>query len=272
MRIKKIVALIAILLGNDILVAQQPTTFTVIKVSGKVYSNALNREVKSKDVIKTSDNLAFNSRGAYLHVINPEIGRKTIRNVPDNSPREFMALLQGYLSQDKKNKTSRGAGSKGIEKIVSQLSYDTLLILASGRIPIDTTETSLSKPAGVIVTYRLNEKKTERIISDASGFNLSKKYLVGDMGLPYPKVIVNYCEDTGDPFFSPSVMLGSFVPYYVDEEALKAEVNTILDTYKSKPPSPTELIKIITSYLASEYATPVEVNVKDWLRTVNLLN
>ena len=245
MCIKKLLALIAIVMGNGILAAQQPTTFTVIKVSGKVYSNTFNREVKSKDVIKASDNLAFNSRGAYLHVINPEMGRKTIRNVPDNSPREFMVLLQSYLSQDKKNKTSRGAGSKGIEEIVSQLSYDTLLILAAGRIPIDTTETSLKKPAGVIVTYRLNEKKVERIISDATGFNLGKKYLLADAGLPYPKVMVNYCEDTADPFFSPSVMLGAFVPYYVDEEMLKSEVKTILDTYKSNSTASPDLISLL---------------------------
>src|SRR6478736_4890265 len=112
MCIKKILAFVAILLVAEISVAQQPSTFTVIKVNGKVYSNALNREVKSKDVIKASDNLAFDSKGAYLHVINPEMGRKTIRNVPDNSPRQFMSLLQGFLSQDKKNKTSRGAASK----------------------------------------------------------------------------------------------------------------------------------------------------------------
>ncbi len=267
---KKLFAIIAILLSVVDLTAQQATTFTVIKVSGKVYSNALKREVTSKDVLKTSDNLTFHSKASYLHVVNPEMGRKTFRNVPDNSPREFMQLLNGFLSQDKKSKTSRGAASKGIEELIDQLSYDTLLILSSGRIFIDTTETSLKKPAGMLATYRMDGNKVDRIISDNSGFNLGKSYLFGGIGAPYPKVVVNYCEDTADPFFSPIIMLGSFVPFYVDEELLKIEVKTIIDAFQTKPSS-VDVVKQITEYLSSEYAFPIHENVTAWLQSSKLM-
>lgn len=268
---KKLFALIILLIGHGNLVAQSSTTFTVIKVSGKIYSNSLKREVTNKDVLKTSDNLTFDSKGSYLHVINPETGRKTIRNVPDNSPREFLQLLQGFLSQDKKSKTSRGASSKGIEDIISQLSYDTLLILAEGRIPIDTSEASLKNPSGMVASYRVDGKKVDRLISDNSGFNLGKSYLFGAVDSPNLKIMVTYCEDTADPFFSPSVMLGSFVPYYTDEEALQLEVKTIIDELETNPAGSGDLLKQIADYLTAEYAVPIQENLKEWLRSTNLL-
>ncbi len=259
------------LISHGNLVAQSSTTFTVIKVSGKIYSNSLKREVTNKDVLKTSDNLTFDSKGSYLHVINPEMGRKTIRNVPDNSPREFMQLLQGFLSQDKKSKTSRGASSKGIEDIISQLSYDTLLILAEGRIPIDTSEASLKNPSGMVVTYRVDGKKVDRLISDNSGFNLGKSYLFGAVDSPNLKIMVTYCEDTSDPFFSPSVMLGSFVPYYADEEVLRMEIKIIIDELKTNPTASANTMKLITDYLTDEYAVPIQDNLQEWLRSNSLM-
>ena len=253
--------------------AQRPDTYTVIKVNGRVISALFKRQIKAGDVVNTSDKLIFESRDSYMHVVNPE-GRKTIRYVPDNSPHELMQLLQTFLSPDKKNRASRGGTSLGLGPIIQQLSYDTMLILDKGRVIIDTLEVSMKKPAGIKATYSSKTEKVARIISDGKGFNLGKNYLFDDtMNKPYPRIMVSYYENTMDPdFFTPSELLGYFVPLYVDEDALRNEVKTLIDTLKAYGLSSSQIITETISYLASEYASPIPQNVKDWLSANKLIN
>src|SRR5688572_30830426 len=91
--------------------------YTVIKVNGKVLSATLKREVKTGDVIPTSDKLTFDSRNSYLHVINPAQGRKTFRNIPDNSPREMIMLLEKFSAKDKNRIGSRGGSNDYIQAL-----------------------------------------------------------------------------------------------------------------------------------------------------------
>lgn len=91
------VAFFGALLVAASLFAQSPVTFMVIKVSGKVYSELLKRDLKTGDVIRNSDKLRFGSKESYLHVINPNDGRKAVRN---NSTRERMQLFEKFLDRD----------------------------------------------------------------------------------------------------------------------------------------------------------------------------
>lgn len=257
---------LAVIVCHSNLYAQPSDNFVVIKVGGSVFSSVLKRTVKTGDVVTAKDKLIFQSRGSYLHVINPSVGRKTIRNIPDNSPREFMQLLQAFLSADKKNSNSRGGLSAGIERLVSQFAYDTILILGNGRIAIDTSEVSLAKPTGVRAVYSLNRENITRVISDDTGFNLGKAYLFDKpTNSPYPKVILWYDKDLADPLFSPSTLLGSFVPYYPDEEGLSKETQTIIEALHRTPIPSSQIVNEIISYLSAEYASPIPQNVKEWL-------
>src|ERR1700741_3018378 len=100
-------AIVAILLWFVPSLVSAQTTFTVIKVNGKVLSAALKREVKTGDMIATTDKLTFSNRESYLHVVNPTQGRKTLRNIPDTSPRELMVLLEKFSAKDKNRMKSR---------------------------------------------------------------------------------------------------------------------------------------------------------------------
>lgn len=243
----------------------------MIKVSGKIHSNLLKREVRTGDEIQASDQLAFDNRNAYIHVINPQ-GRKTIRDIPDQSPRELMFLLEKHLAKNKKYLKSRGSLNKYIESLSGKLAHDTLLILGKGRINIDTAQLSLKKPAGIIASYPSGPGQLERLISDASSFLLNRTQLFGDeITDAYPKVTVQYVRDVTDSFFSSTVLIGIFTPYYTDETMLKKEVSAILRSFSSMQDKSPERLEEVYDYLASEYAPPVEENLKEWLAENNLL-
>lgn len=252
--------------------AQISTSFTVIKVSGKVVSKILNRQIKSGDIVKPDDRLVFDTKDAYVHVINAE-GTKTIRNIPDNSPREFMYLVQTFLSPDNRNKATRGVENSSYEKIKSVLKEDTILILGNGYISFDTTETSLRKPAGVKAKFTVNNEKVSLIISNKTGYHLGKEQLFFKTPgmVSYPKVTVVYYEDVGDPIHKASVLLGSFTPLYIDEVELQKEAKIIIKSLNEFKLSNDHIFKEINNYLWSEYAAPIPENVKAWLDANELL-
>ncbi len=267
-RLLPLIALWCITFGLN---AQAHTSYTVIKVSGRVISKILNREIKSGDIVKPDDRLIFDTKEAYIHVINSE-GTKTIRNIPDNSPREFVQLMQTFLSPEKKNKASRGASTTNLENIKKELSYDILLILGAGAISIDTIENTLREPAGVSVSYLDQGKKVSKIISSKTGFNLGKSFLFGEATeSSYPRVTVVYHQDKKDPYFTPSVQLGSFIPYYANEAELQQELKVMISTLNAARLTSDKIVDEIIHYLSMEYADPVHENVNTWLVENRLL-
>ena len=149
-----------------------------------------------------------------------------------------------------------------IETLSAQFSYDTILILGNGRVDIDTTKLRLQKPAGIQANYQLDGAKIEKNISDANGFNLGKPQLITGTSSPFPRVSVFYMEDINDPFFQPSVLIGSFVPLYVSEDALKIEITAIHASMKNQPQK-NKLTEIV-NYLTTD-APVLEPNVVKWI-------
>ncbi len=251
--------------------AQSPSTFTVIKVSGSVYSAAMNRTVKSGDEITASDKLKFDSQNAYMHVINPSLGLKTVRDIPDDSPRELMGLLQTFVNNKSPNST-RGAPSNAIEEIRHQLAYPAMLILGEGRIKVDTIHLALKSPAGIKATYRIKEKEVERQISDANGFNLGKNYVFdSDAPKQLPEITVTYYEDVNDRFFSTIELIGKFTPSYANEETLARELKVLIGILQLAGGNTENIEAHVISYLTSEYEAPILSNLRDWLAVNKLL-
>lgn len=268
----RLLVLIALLSIPLLLTAQLQTSYTVIKVSGKVVSKILNKELVSGDIVRPDDRLIFDSKDTYIHVINAE-GTKTIRNVPDSSPRELMQLMGTFLSPNK-NKSTRGVENSKYYKIKSVLKEDTILILGNGYISIDTAEITLQKPAGVKAKYLLNNNRVSLTVSTETGYFLGKENLFNEDERMdhYPKVTVVYYENIGDQIHSVSVLLGSFIPFYPDEPALQKEVKIIIKTLKDSNQSNDLIIKEINNYLMSAYAAPITENVTSWLDEHKLLD
>lgn len=252
--------------------AQTPTTFTVIKVSGSVYSSALKRTVKNGDVIAASDQLKFDSQKTYMHVINPGTGLKTVRDVPDDSPRELMGLLQAFVN-NKTSNLSRGTPTNAIEEIRHQLAYPTMLVLGDGRINVPTTDLPLKRPAGIKASFILKGNEMNQVISDEGGFNLGKNFVFKSHDIQvFPEIIVMYYEDLNDQFFSMVEIIGKFRPYYTDEAALAKELKVLIGILQLAG-GDTENIKTnVATYLTSEYEAPILTNLSNWLSTNNLLS
>ena len=87
----------------------------------------------------------------------------------------------------------------------------------------------------------------------------------------YPNVTILYHQDRKDPYFTPSVQLGSFIPYYVNEAELQNELKVMVTTLKASHLTPDKTVDEIMFYLSMEYATPIHQNVNAWLIENKLL-
>src|SRR5690348_15920512 len=96
---------------------QAQDNFTVIKVTGKVLSQKSNRPLSSGDKVQSKDALQFGSKDASIILFHPKTGRKVIKGVPDDSPREFMQLLQAFVKPSEKSTATRNAGLKYLDKL-----------------------------------------------------------------------------------------------------------------------------------------------------------
>lgn len=250
-----------------VLIAQP--TFTVIKVNGRVLSTALKREVKTGDVITAKDKLTFNNKDAYLHVFNPTQGRKTLRNVTDSSPRELMVLLEKFAAKDKNRSKSRGTDLDYIETLSGKFLADTIAVLGNGVIPIDTSRLSLKEPAAIVAEFQIGDQRQKKTISSKNGFSLGKSDLFGNSSMAsIPRISVWYYQNSADPVFSPSSAIGAFVPLYLDEAALKSEVNAIVTSLKGDGQ---QVTAHVLDFISQAYAPAVEENVTQWLKVNKML-
>lgn len=253
--------------------AQTATQYHVVRVVGKVESPALKRELKTGDVIQSKDHLKFATKESYIIVNSPQTGRKRISGVPDNSPREFLQLLQSFVQPELRSTASRNISIEYLETLQSSMAFDTLLVLGDGFIAVNTQKLSLAKPAIIRAWHHDEQKKVAyNTISNLEGFYLDDKNLFGDHAGAFVtrKVVVEYFEDEKeDPMFTPGLLLGAFVPMYVYEQSLAEEIRTLVGK-PDKNNVKAALIEI-NNYLRDEYAPAQGDNLKAWLKEQKII-
>jgi hypothetical protein len=260
---KKILAVFLLWFLPCLLIAQ--STFTVIKVNGKVLSTALKREVKTGDLITTRDKLIFGDRDSYLHVFNPTQGRRTFRNIPDSSPRELMLLLEKFAAKDKTRTKSRGEAMEYAEILAEKFLADTIVVLGNGTIPVDTAKLSLKEPSAIVAEFQINGQNHKKTISDSMGFSLSRHNLFETASMTvYPRIAIWYYEDVADPLFSASSPIGNFVPLYVNEAALRSEINAIVASLKSVTKQ--QSMGYVVDYISQAYGAVIDENLNEWMK------
>jgi hypothetical protein len=249
----------------SIVFAQTPAQYHVVRVVGTVESPVLKRALKTGDVIESKDQLRFSTKDSYIIINSPQTGRKRISGVPDNSPREFLQLLQSFVQPDTKSTSTRSLSMEYLESLQNSMHADVLLVLGDGFIPVNTAKLSLAKPAIIRAWYYGDNKKvTYRDISDDKGFKLTGPALYENFNpsTPAKKVVVEYFENgNDDPIFSPGLLLGAFVPMYVDEAQLALEIRSLIETRHDKL-----ALAEIKAYLLEEYAMAQENNLLAWLK------
>ncbi len=249
--------------------AQSINEYKVVRVVGLVESPVLNRALRTGDVINGKDHLKFGSNEAYLIVTSPKTGRKKISGVPDNSPREFLQLLESFIKPELKSTASRSISLQYLESLQNSMAYDTLLVLGDGFVPVDTSKLSLGPPAAIKAWHTRNGKVVYQKISTRMGFSLSPS-IIFESPLPdrLPRVVIEYFQnENDDPVFEPGLLLAAFVPLTVDEKRLADELRVILAIAAGKEQQMTE----INNYLISEYAPAQKTNLAAWISANNLL-
>jgi len=248
---------------GSVAIAQNPSQYHVVRVVGKVESPALNRALKTGDVIQSKDQLKFGDKESYIIVNSPQTGRKRISGVPDSSPREFLQLLQSFVQPELKSTSTRHISMAYVELLRSSMDSDTLLILGDGFVPVNTEKLSLTKPAIIRAWYTDDKKKrVYRPISDSKGFFLNSKSVHSEHH--HGRVVIEYFEDEKEePMFTPGTLLGAFVPLYVDESSLASEIKALIAARDNSR----TITEEINAYLREEYAPAQEDNLKTWLKS-----
>jgi hypothetical protein len=246
--------------------SQKAADYRVVKVVGVVEDQVTKKPLKTGDVIPSNRQLKFESRTAYIVVSSPDTGRKKISGVPDSQSRELFDLFQSFVQPEQRPTASRSISMEYLERLQASLMHDTLLILSPAYVTIDTSKLSLKKPAIIRGWYQNNNKVKYESISDMTGIRLDKATLFGQHShRTMPRVIVEYFENENeDPVFGPGVLIASFVPLYVDENAVADEVRALVGT-RPNAASDSEAFDEIRNYLAVEYAAPQEEILRRWL-------
>lgn len=249
------------------IVAQAQETYTVIKVVGQVISKEHQRALRAEDKLQDKNALQFSSAEDYIIVISPKTGRKTIKGIPDNAPREFIQLLQSFVKPETRSTATRSSSLEYIDKLKNLFTYRSMLILGDGYVEVDTDKLKISSPAGIRVQYRDEKTHIARKISDDKGFFLNQTAVFGNqVPAVLPKISIQYYEDElDDPMFGKGDWLADFVPVYVDNDQLKQEINILLRSIGTSASKTDEQVQEIRKYLESEYGGVILQNMEAWL-------
>jgi hypothetical protein len=262
----KHVLLLILIVAAHLACAQKISDYRIVKVVGIVEDQVTKKPLKTGDVIPSDRQLKFGSRTAYIVVSSPDTGRKKISGVPDSQSRELFDLFQSFVQPEQRPTASRSISMEYLERLQASLMHDTLLILSPAYVSIDTSKLSLKKPAVIRGWHHNNNKVKYETISDKTGIKLDKSTLLGSHAhRTMPRVIVEYFENENeDPVFGPGILIASFVPLYVNEEAVADEVRALMAT-RPATASASETFEEIRTYLSVEYAAPQEEILRRWL-------
>jgi hypothetical protein len=254
--------------------AQTPSQYHVVRVVGTVESPVLKRALKTGDIIQSKDQLRFATRDSYIIVNSPETGRKRISGVPDATPRELLQLLQSFVQPDTKSTSSRSIAMEYVKTLENSMAFDTLLVLGDGFVPVITSKLSLTSPAVICAWHHgANGKIVSRVISNDKGFSLQGQLLYEEPDSrtrPFStkKIVVEYFGEGNaepDPVFNPGLLLGAFVPLYVNEDQLATEIRSLMAGRNRSNKEVTDLQEV-EEYLRQEYAMAQQDNLKTWLK------
>ena len=273
-QLKQFGTVLLLLIITGVPVYSQYTAYSVVKAFGNVYCDRLQKNLQNADKIDSQDKLSFNSALAYLVLLSPKEGRKVVRNAKPNTSSELNSLLMDIVSLEKKHTSSRGSdnGTKqvlALKKLKSQVDIDSLVVLGSGKASFANADLVLNDTARIKALFRSGTAYLETLVSTGTLLDLSMHFVFGDH--PVVKIQLTYLSNVNSDFFdSPPEPLGSFVPIYLaQEEALKKEVQIILNTYAGQ--NQAVLINEVKKYLEDEYGPVLEENLAHWLNETNLL-
>ncbi|NOS56742.1 MAG: hypothetical protein HOP37_10870 [Cyclobacteriaceae bacterium] len=263
---KKVVFFAFAFLLTHLSQAQANEVYRVISISGLIEHVNLSRALQQGDRIKLTDPLKFSHKNDFVIVINPKIGRKMIRGVPDNSPRELKLLIESFLKPDEKSTASRSTSSEYWSHLNETLK-DTVVILDDGIITLNSQFINLKPPAVVIAIYKLKKVAVSRKVSVGQDVALSKLKLLPEVGDEInSKVMIEYYPDEKLSLDLPGSgeLIGYFWPRYVDEDKLEKECQVIVDTYSNQPP--TVAIKEIKNFIVEHYGHVEDTNLARWIK------
>lgn len=262
MRFKSV--FIVLLFWQPLASAQTDETFRVITVSGAVEHVRLNRPLQLGDRIQLTDPLTFRSKAAYAIVISPKTGRKTIRGVPDTSPRELKVLLESFFKADERSTASRGSKNEYWDELNETL-RDTVLLLGDAKITLRAEYVNLNPPAVVMAYYKGRDgKAVDKIVSQGQRVCLDRLCLFGSTDFTAKVMIEYYPQEKGSSDLPGSgELIGYFFPRYVDEIQLEKEVHVITETLQGRPGN--EVRMEIKKYIKSLFGNVENSNLDAWL-------
>jgi hypothetical protein len=252
--------------------AQNTEVYRVISISGSIEHVKQNRPLQQGDRISLTDPLKFSNKSDFVIVIHPKIGRKMIKGVPDNSPRELENLIQSFVKPTERSTASRSTSNEYWAALNETLK-DTVVILGDGIINLNSEFVKLKPPAVVVAIYKVKKDNSiSRKISSGQDIMLGKGKLFPEIGDEVKsKIMIEYYSDEKLSLDLPGSgeLIGNFWPRYLDEDKLERECRVILDVYADQPS--TQSAKEIKNFIVEHYGRVEDNNFSQWLKQRHLI-
>ncbi len=272
MSVKKLLTLLMVFSFSLFTWAQTNDLYRVISVSGSIEHVKQNRPLQQGDKITLTDPLKFSKKSDFVIVIHPKIGRKMIRGVPDNSPRELENLIQSFVKPIEKSTASRSTTNEYWASL-NETFKDTVVILGNGIINLNSEFIQLKPPAVVVAIYKVKKDYSiSRKVSSGQELQLGRGMLYPENGDEVKsKILIEYYPDEKLSLDLPGSgeLIGYFWPRYLDEDKLEQECRIILDAYADQPSTVSE--KEMKNFIVENYGHVENTNLSQWLKERHLI-
>ena len=262
-----------LLLGS---VAAHAQSWQVIEVGGQVQSEALKRKLKAGDALPQAAGLTFTGADAFALLYHPQRGRRLL---PTTYQRHVPAGLDGCLKQSRLADARRGTTCLLADTIAGRLAGGRFLALGDVatldlyfdqpvlRHALADVRFWLVVPRGrdslwVSLAFNEDPRNPDFVL------NLSRQQLYpagtgGEQGQRRAGSAGLVLED----FSGEKHWLGLLEPIWPeDRTALHQGVQQLIDRERKAGRKPADIRRSVERWLATEYGTPLEQDLTQWLQ------
>jgi hypothetical protein len=255
---------------------QQADVYYVVHVHGLIINQSRKDTLSVGDKVYPTDKLAFKSPDAKATVLSTKKGRFTIgHSVKTGSNAtsaggEFMALLQNVLINEKTTErlSTRGVDVEKVVDLKSTFAHDTLVFTGSqAKLILDPAAHPMSGEHYFMYryTYGNNEIARKKISFKGDTLIFDKKVLYKVNGQEIrPEGSSEVEIHKVNAASRSSMLIARFVPLFIPDEQLKAELEVIHTVMKMENMSEAAQLDTMYQHIAAVYGQIDKNMLKLW--------
>jgi hypothetical protein len=238
--------------------------YFVLQVKGTVKRTKTGVVLKTRDVIKSDEQLTFSTANDAVAVVNPKAGRFILKPGKPTKTNELLAYVKDALSQASSHLSTRSGGFNNVLDFQAYFK-DPVLFLPVLNYKVNGTSYPINDDSFFYVEYQYKGEaipKQLKINRDSLLiFNREELFMVDGSSIDGGSTsnhTLNYFKDGS------ASLLCTLNFNLTDPAIVKAEVNVLTEALKSTKTKETVESEVL-AYLLENYAKVDEGNLKQWL-------